>query len=58
MEILRTGEIVVGYESLYSRDNELVAQPCLEFLEVVFQIRRRHHEHKRVVSLDNAVYVT
>ncbi len=42
---------------LDSSDDEFVAQSGLEFLEMVLQIWRRHHEYKRVVSLNDAVYV-
>ena len=49
--------VIVRHESLDSSDDEFVAQSGLEFLEMVLQIGRRYNEYKRVVSLNDAVYV-
>lgn len=57
MEVLRAGDIVVGNETFNSCHDELIAQASLQLLEMVLQIRRRHHEHKCVVSLHDAVDV-
>ena len=57
MEVLRAGDIVVGNKTFNCCHDELIAQSGLQLLEMVLQIRRRHHEHKRVVSLHDAVDV-
>ena len=55
MEILATDEILVGYDTLDSGDDVLVAEARLQFLQVTLQVRRRRDEHQRVVLLHNAV---
>ena len=45
MEIFRAHKILVGHDALDGSDDKLVANPRLEFLEMVLQVGRGSHEH-------------
>ena len=57
VKVFGAGDVVVGDETFNRCHDEFVAQTSLQLLEMVLQIRRRHHEHKCVVSLHDAVDV-
>ena len=52
MEKFRACEIVVGNQTFDGRDDELVVQPCLEFLEMIFQVGRRYDKYQSVVGFN------
>ena len=57
MEVLRTDQILVRYDTLNSREDELVADAWLEFLQVALQIGWGCDEHQRVILLYDTVQV-
>ena len=57
MEILRACDVVLRHQALDGGHNKLVAQPCLQLLQVVLEVRRGHNEYQRVISFHNAIDV-
>ena len=49
MEILRAHQVLIWHYTLYRSNDKLITYILLQFPEMVFQIRRRRHKHKRVI---------
>ena len=57
MEIFRADKVLIRHDTLDGCDDELVADPCLEFLEMVLQVRRWGNEYECIVVLHYLVDV-
>ena len=57
MEIFRTNEVFVRYDTLDGCDDKLVADASLEFLEMILKVRRWGDEYECVVVLHNLIDV-
>ena len=57
MEILRADKILVGHDTFDSREDKLIADARLKFLQMALQVRLGCYENERVVLLDNTIQI-
>ena len=57
MEIFRADKVLIRHDTLDGCDDELVADTCLEFLEMILQVRRWGNEYECIVVLHYLVDV-